>query len=140
MKSLFLTCCFCVTLLSLYAQELYMPRDIKEAYSKGTRSPDGRPGKNYWQNHGRYQITVTAMPPDRNVKGEESITYFNNSPDPIRSLVIKLFLNIHKPGAPRNMGASSEYLTSGIHIDEVTLNGAPYGWKENPNRFTWMTM
>ena len=117
-----------------------MPRDIKEAYRKGTRSLDGRPGKNYWQNRGRYNITVTALPPDRNVKGEESITYFNNSPDSIRNPVIKLFLNIHKPGAPRNFGAAEDYLTSGMKIDAVTLNGSPYEWKENPNRFTWHPM
>lgn len=25
---------------------LYMPRDVQQAYAKGTRSPDGRPGPN----------------------------------------------------------------------------------------------
>ncbi len=132
--------CLCTILFSLTAQELYMPRDIKAAYKKGTRSPDGKPGKNYWQNHGRYSINVTAFPPDRNVKGEENITYFNNSPDSIRNPVIKLFINIHKPGAPRNFGATEDYLTSGMKIDAVTLNGAAYPWKENPNLFTWQPM
>ncbi|MDP4215787.1 MAG: M1 family peptidase, partial [Bacteroidota bacterium] len=51
------------------AQSLYMPRAVRQAYEKGTRSPDGRPGKNYWQNTGRYVINVTAMPPDRTIKG-----------------------------------------------------------------------
>ena len=125
---------------SLSAQELYVPRDIKAAYKNETRSPDGRPGKNYWQNHGRYNITVTALPPDRVVSGEESITYFNDSPDSIRNTVIKLFLNIHKPGAPRNVAAAPDYLTAGIHMDAVTLNGGLYSWKEYPNRFTWQTM
>ncbi|HEV8515814.1 MAG TPA: M1 family metallopeptidase [Cyclobacteriaceae bacterium] len=140
MKQLLLFFSLSLVIFSLSAQELYMPRDIKEAYRKGTRSLDGKPGKNYWQNHGSYNITVTALPPDRNVKGEESITYFNNSPDSIRNPVIKLFLNIHKPGAPRNFGATEDYLTSGMKIDEVTFNGAPYVWKENPNRFTWYPM
>jgi len=140
MKRLLPPSFLCLAIFSVSAQELYMPRDIKEAYRKGTRSLDGRPGKNYWQNRGRYNITVTALPPDRNVKGEESITYFNNGPDSIRNPVIKLFLNIHKPGAPRNFGASEDYLTSGMKIDAVTLNGAPYAWKENPNRFTWQAM
>jgi len=83
------------------AQSLYMPRDVSQAFKKGTRSLDGNPGKNYWQNRGRYDITVTAMPPDRTIKGTEEITYVNNSPDTLENLVIKLFLNIHKPGAPR---------------------------------------
>src|SRR6476646_7946788 len=80
---------------------LYMPRAVRQAYQKGTRSPDGRPGPNYWQNRGRYNIAITALPPDRNIRGSEEITYFNNSPDTLRNPVIKLFVNIHKPGAPR---------------------------------------
>ena len=84
---------------------------------------DGKPGKNYWQNHGRYTITITAMPPGRTVKGAETITYINNSPDTLRSPSIKLFLNIHKPGAPREFGATPDYLTPGVHVDECKVNG-----------------
>lgn len=43
---------------SLSAQELYMPRNIKAAYQKGTRSMNGNPGANYWQNHGRYTMDI----------------------------------------------------------------------------------
>src|SRR4030095_14904290 len=81
---------------SINAQDLYMSRDVKKAYKNGTRAMDGKPGKNYWQNHGYYIITMTAMPPARTVKGTETITYFNNSPDTMRNPSIKLFLNIHK--------------------------------------------
>jgi hypothetical protein len=63
---------------------LYTPREVKIAYKKGTRSPDGRPGPNYWQNHGRYEITINAAPPDRLIRGTEKITYFNNSPDTLK--------------------------------------------------------
>ena len=100
-----------------------MSRDVKQAYKNGTRAMDGKPGKNYWQNHGRYAITITAMPPDRTIKGVETITYINNSPDTLRSPSIKLFLNIHKPGAPREFGATPDYLTPGVHIDECKVNG-----------------
>ncbi len=119
------------------AQTLYMPRAVKQAFSKGTRSPDGRPGPKYWQNRARYSITVTATPPDRTVRGTEQITYLNNSPDSLRNVVIKLFLNIHKPGAPRNGGASDAYLTSGVHIDNFAVNGQPTPWQDNPRYFTW---
>ena len=108
---------------SLNAQDLYMSRDVKQAYKNGTRSMDGKPGKNYWQNHGRYAITITAMPPGRTVKGAETITYINNSPDTLRSPSIKLFLNIHKPGAPREFGATPDYLTPGVQVDECKVNG-----------------
>ena len=118
------------------AQNLYMPRDVKGAYKKETRSMDGKPGKNYWQNYGRYNINITAMPPDRNIKGSETITYINNSPDTLRNAVIKLFLNIHKPGAPREGGASPDYLTSGVHIDECKVNEQKVQTRTDPLVFT----
>ncbi|RYZ55764.1 MAG: M1 family peptidase, partial [Chitinophagaceae bacterium] len=45
------------------AQELYKPRDVKKAFASGTRSDDGKPGKAYWQNKGRYTINIRATPP-----------------------------------------------------------------------------
>jgi Peptidase family M1 domain len=119
------------------ASSLYMPRAVQQAYRKGTRSPDGRPGAAYWQNRGRYNIAITAMPPDRSIRGSEQITYFNNSPDTIRNPVIKLLLNIHKPGAPRGGGASADYLTSGVHIDSLVVNGQVTPWPGVENAFTW---
>lgn len=116
---------------------LYMPRNVKAAFRKGTRSPDGRPGPAYWQNRGRYNIAITALPPDRTIRGSEQIVYINNSPDTLRNPVIKLFLNIHKPGAPRVGGASPEYLTSGVRIDSLAVNGVATAWECNDNCFTW---
>jgi len=109
--------------LPAYAQDLYMPRNVKQVYKKETRSMDGLPGKNYWQNYGRYNITITAMPPDRMIKGSETITYFNNSPDTLQGPIIKLFLNIHKPGAPRERGVTADYLNSGLIIDACKADG-----------------
>src|SRR3954469_6580706 len=94
------------------ATSLYMPRGVAAAYRKGTRSPDGRPGPNYWQNRARYNISIHAFPPDRTIRGEEQITYFNNSPDTLRRPAIRLLLNVHKPGAVRGGGAPADYLTS----------------------------
>ncbi|WP_298734573.1 M1 family metallopeptidase [uncultured Chitinophaga sp.] len=112
------------------AQSLYMPRDISQAFKKGTRSPDGRPGKNYWQNRARYDITVTALPPDRTIKGSEEITYVNNSPDTLEQLVIKLFLNIHKPGAPRLVPVLQDYLNDGVQVTAFKVNGQPQRWRK----------
>lgn len=110
------------------AQKLYMPRDIQRAYDKGTRSLDGRPGKNYWQNHGRYVISITALPPDRIVKGSEHIVYFNNSPDTLNRLNMKLILNIHRPGAARFGNAANDYLTPGVQIDKFVIDGTNKAW------------
>jgi hypothetical protein len=117
-------------------QPLYMPRAVKQAFANGTRSLDGRPGAKYWQNHGRYAITVTAAPPDRTIRGTEQIVYTNNSPDTLHRLTMKVLLNIHRPGAPRDGGASEDYLTSGVHIDGFAVNGAATAWQDDPRYFT----
>ena len=115
------------------AQTLYWPRDIKQAYKNQTRSNDGYPGIKYWQNTGRYNITVTAMPPDRNIKGTEQISYINNSPDTLNVLVFKFIQNIHKPGAPRLGTASPDYLTGGVHVDAFSVNGESQRWDNSDN-------
>ena len=122
-----------LSFIQTVAQSLYIPRNIQEAYKKGTRSPDGKPGKNYWQNTGRYDIAVTAAPPDRTIRGKEEIVYVNNSPDTLRNIVFRLVLNVHRPGATRAGSVDSTYLTSGIHIDAFSENGVTKNWRSrNP--------
>ncbi|MBO9659568.1 MAG: M1 family metallopeptidase [Chitinophagaceae bacterium] len=122
--------------VSSYSQSLYKPRDIQRAFDKNTRSADGKPGKNYWQNKARYEINITALPPSRTIKGSEQISYINNSPDTLRGVYIKLFMNIHKPGAPSNVPALEDYLTSGVHIDGFAVNGQKRQWQQSPYSFT----
>ncbi|MGI4824305.1 MAG: M1 family metallopeptidase [Janthinobacterium lividum] len=105
------------------AQALYMPRDITRAFNKQTRSPDGKPGPKYWQNTARYDITLQALPPSRDIRGREQITYFNNSPDTLKSIVVRLIQNIHKPGVARDGDASPDYLTTGVEIDSFSVAG-----------------
>jgi len=116
---------------------LYTPREIKLAYKKGTRSPDGRPGPNYWQNHGRYEITIDVAPPNRLVRGTEKITYFNNSPDTLHIIDFRLTVNIHKPGAVRLSQEDSTYLNSGVYIDSYAENGQQRPWRRQENDGTW---
>ncbi|MCG2617570.1 M1 family metallopeptidase [Terrimonas sp. NA20] len=119
-----------------YSQGLYKPRDVQHAFDKNTRSADGKPGKDYWQNKARYEINITALPPERTIRGSEQISYINNSPDTLRGVYIKLFMNIHKPGAPSNVPAPQEYLTSGVHIDGFSVNGQKRQWQQSPYSFT----
>lgn len=135
MRIVLLICFACISSFS-FSQKLYKPRDVQKAFDKGTRSPDGKPTASYWQNKARYTINITAMPPDRTIKGTEQISYINNSPDTLRGVYIKLLLNIHKPGAPRNGGAVPDYLTSGIQIDQFSVNGEKRPWQQNPYTFT----
>jgi hypothetical protein len=123
MKPVFiLAALFCTA--TLYAQQpLFMPGNIQKAYTSETRSADGKPGKKYWQNKARYDIQVTASPPSKTIQGTETITYINNSPNPLNRLVFKLILNIHNPGTARQGTAEPAYLTTGIHIDKYAENG-----------------
>lgn len=116
---------------------LYEPRNVKAAYAAGTRLRNGKPGPNYWENHGRYKITITANPPNRLIKGSETIVYRNESPDTLKVLVFKLFMNVHKPGAPRAMGVSKKFLSTGVKIDSFAVNGAAQKWHNIPRLFTW---
>ncbi len=118
------------------AQNLYMPRNILQAYNKETRSAMGRPGNKYWQNFGRYNISISAQPPGRMIKGVEQITYYNRSPDSLSALTIRIIANIHKPGALRYTDTDSSYLTSGVHIDTFTVNGRRQRWDEDGNHYT----
>lgn len=108
--------------INLTAQDLYMPRNVQRAYKKGSRSKDGVPGKNYFQNKAVYNITLDAMPPNREILGKATITYTNNSADTLTYIVIRTILNIHKPGAIRYADVKDPYLTNGLIIDELVVN------------------
>ncbi len=137
MKKRLLIVMILVSSVAAYSQDLYMPRNIKQAYNNETRSPDGRPGGKYWQNYGRYNISITAMPPNRTIKGSESITYINNSPNALNNIVIRIIANIHKAGAIRFTPASDDYLTEGVTIDSFIINGIAQAWQEDGHHNTW---
>src|SRR5258708_32844050 len=125
------------SLETLKAQPLYTPRNIKEAYKKGTPSPDGPQGNNSRPNRGRYTITISAAPPDRTIRGTEKITYINNSPDTLKVIVIRLTANIHKAGAIRLNTEEPDYLTTGVTIDKYAENGTGKTWQTSDRVGTW---
>ena len=140
MKKEIFTCIAILGFVCTHAQDLYMPRNIKEAYRKETHSMDGRPGTKYWQNSARYNISITAMPPNRTITGSEDIAYTNNSADTLKSLVIRIIANIHKPGAARGSTAGPDYLTAGVSIDTFMVNGTQISWKEDGYHNTWYSV
>lgn len=109
-----------------FAQELYMPRNIKEAYEKGTRSMDGKPGKNYWQNHGKYTMDITVDAKTKVVSGTETIVYENNSDKSLDNLVIRFVNNLHKPTSPRGGEVSDDFLSSGLTITSLKVDNEVY--------------
>ena len=59
--------------IQTFSQELYTPRNIAKAYQQKTRSLDGKPGSNYWQNSGDYKIDFNVNPATKIVSGNETI-------------------------------------------------------------------
>ena len=113
-----------------------MPRSLPAAIDAGTRSTTGQPGARHWQNSARYTIRVRVSPPSPTIAGMEDVVYYNNSPDTLAELVVKLYGNIHKPGATRASNTTPDFLTSGVHVDEFRVNGAAADFPGGPDVFT----
>ncbi|MFY0255316.1 M1 family metallopeptidase [Chitinophaga sp. 30R24] len=122
------------------AQELYMPRNIKRAYANETRDKSGLPGKRYWQNKGVYNIDLSVNPPDRKVTGKETIHYINNSPDALHGIMLRLIVNLHKFQSPRSGYVSKDFLTDGVFIDTLIVNGIPLEFNNDVGTTAWVPL
>ena len=60
------------------------------------RSASGAPGKAYWQQHADYKIKAQLDEKNNVLRGDETITYYNNSPDDLSYLWIQLEQNVNK--------------------------------------------
>lgn len=138
MPVFYISMLFCFS--ELQSQTLNETKDIIEAYKKSTRSLSGKPGEKYWQNSAVYDISITALPPSHTIRGWETITYSNNSPDTLKSIVIKLILNEHKPGAASFGRVDKDYQTSGIRIERLLINGKKSLWSKNMGEDTWQEL
>ncbi|HZW37974.1 MAG TPA: M1 family metallopeptidase [Ignavibacteriaceae bacterium] len=108
--------------VTIFPQNYYLPINIKKAYDNGTRSYDGRPGKNYWQNTSNYKIKAELNPFSKVITGSEQIDYVNNSPDTLKELIVNLFQNIYKYGSPRNWPIDKQSLHDGVEINKIIVN------------------
>lgn len=126
LKPTTLAALFCCIMLHVNAQTLTMPPNIAKTYENGTRNMDGKPGKNWWQNQGHYNIAITVTPPNRLISGVEHITFFNNSPDKLDSLNMKLIVNVHRKEVISTNPSYDSGL--GITVDDFKINGDKANW------------
>ena len=103
-------------------KDLFVPVNIEAAYKKETRSADGRPGKNYWQNKANYTLTINFNPVDRLLSGIDEIQYFNNSPDTLNEIWFKLYPNIFQKGSSRMLKIDPSDITDGVNIENIKIN------------------
>ena len=129
LKSLgIILCCMGFSFVYIHAQEarFYMPSEIQQAYAKGTRSFDGMPGENYWQNTVDYSMDVTIIPEERKIDGTVEIVYHNNSPDELNKLVVRLYQDVYKKGNPRAYSLNAKDLHDGVMLENVTIDGIEF--------------
>ncbi len=62
------------------------------------RTASGAPGAAYWQQRADYKIVASIDEINNVLEGEETITYFNNSPDVLKFLWINLEQNVNRKG------------------------------------------
>ena len=67
------------------------------------RTASGAPGHEYWQQKANYVINVRLDDNDQRIYGEETITYFNQSPDPLNYLWLQLDQNIRAKDSDTKM-------------------------------------
>ncbi|HQV00095.1 MAG TPA: M1 family peptidase, partial [Bacteroidia bacterium] len=58
------------------------------------RSASGAPGPKYWQQRADYNINATLTESDQRIRGSETITYYNNSPEILTFLWLQLDENV----------------------------------------------
>ncbi|SFW51608.1 hypothetical protein SAMN05661012_02285 [Chitinophaga sancti] len=66
------------------------------------RSASGAPGPKYWQQRADYDISATLDDDKQKLTGKETVTYFNNSPDPLTYIWLQLDENEHNPKSDNN--------------------------------------
>lgn len=121
-KKLFFTILFFYSVGCFAQVTLPMPVNLQETYTKGTRTPGGAPGKNYWQNRADYTLNIRFNPTSRLLDGKVSVEYFNNSPDTLKQILFKLYPNLYKKGDMRNMAVLPADIGDGVTINRITAD------------------
>ena len=127
------TALICLTAVVLFSNHTYsqnsslpIPRNIEKAIEKGTRTLNGAPGQNYWQNKSDYTIKVEIDPPTRKISGEEKIVYYNNSPDTLKQIVIRLYQDILRKGNMRDFEVDPLDINDGVTVTKLVVGGKQF--------------
>ena len=137
-KSVFTVVALTMICFQAVSQQNPLPRNIQQAYDKGTRSPDGMPGPNYWQNSSTYAIDVTVDTEQDRLTGTATVNFANNSPDTLHTLVLRLYQDFFRKGGARQWPVVEEDLTEGVQITRLVIGGTEYDPEKDFPRW-WMT-
>jgi hypothetical protein len=88
------------------------------------RTASGAPGQAYWQNRADYDITAYLDEDKRNLRGSETVTYYNNSPDNLDYLWLQLDEN--EQSSVKNAGYQDRStLPKQITTDRLMVTSLP---------------
>src|ERR1044071_4853834 len=80
------------------------------------RTASGAPGPKYWQQRVDYDIKCELDEPNLKLKGSETITYWNNSPDALTYLWFQLDENEHSSTKNANYQTSNMMPKTGTDV------------------------
>ena len=104
-------------------RDIPLTNTIRRAFAAGTRDSTGRPGPKYWQTRVDYRIEAKLDGPTSRITARQTTVVHNNSPDPMRVIVLRLDQNIFRANAAR-LSRPPE-VTEGVQITRLTVNGQP---------------
>jgi hypothetical protein len=84
------------------------------AYGDEVRTAGGTPGPQYWQNEADYSIQVNLDDENQKISGSVTITYRNNSPEPLSFVWLQLDQNVYKPDS---RGQATTAVTGGRYAN-----------------------
>jgi len=99
---------------------LPLPLEFVRAVQEGTRTLDGRPGPQYWQQRVDYRIDAELDPETDELSGQELVVYHNRSPEVLEELVLRLYQNLYAPGVPR---VEPVPVTGGMTVERLVVGG-----------------
>ncbi|MGH8227607.1 MAG: M1 family metallopeptidase [Steroidobacteraceae bacterium] len=113
--------------------QTFAPLTLPDPVSR-YRAGNGAPGPDYWQNRADYTIHAQLDPRTKTLRGRETITYTNNSPQALDGLWLQLDQNMYRRTSrstyavdmPRSMSRALHVpeaggFTSGDRLDSVEV-------------------
>lgn len=88
----------------------------------GFRTASGAPGHLYWQQRADYMINILLDDEKQRIYGDETVTYYNNSPDILNYIWLQLDQNMQAPDSDTKK------------ISTEGLFGGYYGWPAGNDR------
>src|ERR1700712_2436505 len=95
------------------------------------RTASGAPGAKYWQQRADYNIKCELDEKNLKLTGSETITYFNNSPDPLTYIWLQLDENEHNTLNNANYQSSSAMPRGGSSTQNIDRTAGRNGTEDN---------